>query len=121
MFSGADVIGFDVHLNRGTKYTSKGRNGTEKYQHRTRPFTSFNSSFRLHTRHYWSKMCKLGFKKVIVGSGLTCADVALHYVSSKCSFVELHHYDVSMLPVFERARFEPILFMRDPIDLWVSW
>lgn len=66
-------------------------------------------------------MCKLGFKKVIAGSGLTCADVALHYVSSKCSFVELHHYDVSMLPLFERAGFEPILLMRDPVDLWVSW
>ena len=26
-----------------------------------------------------------------------------------------------MLPVFEAAGFDSILFMRDPIDLWVSW
>ena len=66
-------------------------------------------------------MCKLGFKRVLRQNGLTCADVALRYVSDRCSFVELHHYDVSMLPVFEAAGFDSILFMRDPIDLWVSW
>jgi len=60
------------------------------------------------------KVCRLGFKHEWA-SHATCEDRVQAYADAGCTFVELHHFDLSVAEAFRAKGFEVMTFLRDPV------
>jgi len=60
------------------------------------------------------KVCHFGFKEQWTTKA-KCTDQVQQYVDAGCTFVELHHYDISVTEAFRSHGYEVMTFLREPV------
>jgi hypothetical protein len=62
------------------------------------------------------KICHFGFKSEWPPHTTVCQSQVQRYVQAGCTFVELHHFDISVAEAFKKEGYEVMTMLRNPVE-----